>query len=1062
MRVKGAFPVRWAPKDGEPGKGVTVKLTSIQYAASTSGTSHPTSGWGKGVPAVGEGNYLWTWTHIEYSDGTKTDAYSVARMGIDGKGIQNSEVTYSQKEKAVQPETITDWGAFPSTLTDGWWLYTKTHLVYSDGSATDSYSVAQIGVGSYYAGVAEYYKAGASATTVPDGAAKAGTYANGETISTSWGQTRPTLTEAEPYLWNFEISADSRGNKYVTEARCIGNFAKGITSIVEAYALSNSGSLGTNGLPTITGTWEDEPQDCAPTAAYPYQWNRTTITYNNGDEDVSYHVSAVRGLDGKGAVYIDLDNENDTMLYDQAGTLISGTCRSNISLYDNGRKVGNPPTFSIQEKSASVSASIAGSVLTVSGITSNGGYVIVQCVYNNATYTARFTVKRLTGADKYEVEVNTNSVTLNTSTGTLTNNTVQISVYRTSQDRARYRLVSASAINSFGITAKVYPNGASANAVSLTFNASGYASYTISGSNAAAWNNFAVVIFKDGVEQDRESIPIGKVANGEQGPAGADARQYTLRVTGTRHSDSGTARSSYSVDGRAAVSNITAGGRGLTLLVFDADGAEDASARETFDTYGDTSLCAAMVTKLQGLHDSAKVIAITSMDAIVVTAGLQAELKNFGCNSEFVTGTPVTTTTARTAFAVIGQYGMQPGTAYYGNSSSSDITLQATVNKGVLTARGDQGEKGEKGEKGDPGAQGLQGCIQRLTEWTAGVEFHNDEALTSGTRYLDIAVITGETSATFLAFKCLKTHVATTANAPKAGATTTEWQPLNNMAPIYTPLILAQYALLKFAQTNRLLIMKEDGTINAALGGGRWPLWIGGNSADEAPFAVDRWGNTKEAAALIPATNGANSYIVEDKGRMVFAPSSDMSSATFNVHLPNDSEYIGRRITVIVQPQIMSSGTTSGGAVAKITTGDRFVNCLYGGGTEKANVELIEAIGGDEKGYLDGLQYFGGGYVKAGTNAELPQTISLKNGHVELLGIEERVKNLWRTEVASGNGARWKAGIVRDSAGLIIDAESTGGFMETTEAATEWEQEGDGYTRMCRWVVVDHTGAEFA
>ena len=96
------------------------------------------------------------------------------------------------------------------------------------------------------------------------------------------------------------------------------------------------------------------------------------------------------------------------------------------------------------------------------------------------------------------------------------------------------------------------------------------------------------------------------------------------------------------------------------------------------------------------------------------------------------------------------------------------------------------------------------------------------------------------------------------------------------------------------------------------------------------------------------------------------------------------------------------------------------------------------------------------------SKAELPQTISLKNGHVELLGIEERVKNLWRTEVASGNGARWKAGIVRDSAGLIIDAESTGGFMETTEDATEWEQEGDGYTRMCRWVVIDHTGAEFA
>ena len=657
-----------------------------------------------------------------------------------------------------------------------------------------------------------------------------------------------------------------------------------------------------------------------------------------------------------------------------------------------------------------------------------------------------------------------------------------------------------------------------------------------------------------------------------KGDKGADAQQYALQVTGTRYTDSGTARSSYSVDGGTAVTNITTGGRGLTLLVFDADGVEDKTARQTFDTYLGPGVGDTMVTALRGLHDRSKVVAIVSMDAISMTYNLQTELKEFGGDDSWMA------LSTRTAYAFVGQYGMQRGTAYYTHAEDEDVTLRVAVNRGVLTARGEKGdagatveaqysasggtastawhatfragdvwmrtssdggktwgaairivgekgadgawtdysfcagasltnppsggpwadapvatttaapylwmrvqkysdattkdgdasyvrltgEKGDSGEKGDKGDQGLQGCIQRVTEWTAGVEFHNDEALTSGTRYLDIAVITGETPATFLAFKCRKTHVATTANAPKAGATTTEWQPMNNMAPIYTPLILAQYALLKFAQTNRLLIMKEDGTINAALGGGRWPLWVGGNSADEAPFAVDCWGNTKEAAALIPATNGANSYIVEDKGRMVFAPSSDMSSATFNVHLPNDSEYIGRRITVIVQPQIMSSGTTGGGAVAKITTGDRFVNCLYGGGTEKANVELIEAIGGDEKGYLDGLQYFGGGYVKAGTKAELPQTISLKNGHVELLGIEERVKNLWRTEVASGNGARWKAGIVRDSAGLIIDAESTGGFMETTEAVTEWEQEGDGYTRMCRWVMIDHTGAEFA
>lgn len=520
MRTSGVFPVRWAPKDGEKGQGVTIKSTSVRYAASTSGTSHPTSGWKDTVPTVSNGNYLWTWTHVEYSDDTTTDAYSVSRMGIDGKGIQSSKVTYSQQKDNVSPESITDWGTFPSKLTDGYWLYTKTHIVYSDNSATDSYSVAQVGVGSYYAGVSEYYKAGSSADKVPDGAPKSGTYVNGQTISTSWDTKHPTLTEAEPYLWNFEVSYDSRGNKYVTEARCIGNFAKGIKSIVEAYALSNSGSLGANGEPAITGTWTDEPQDCAPTSAYPYQWNKTTVTYNNDDTDVTYHVSAVRGDDGKGSVYIDLDNENDTMLYNQAGTLISDPCVSNISLYDNGKKVSNPPSFAITERSSGVSASVSVSVLKTTGITSNSGYVIVGCTYNGVPYTARFTVKRLVVIDKYDLGLSVNSITLNTSDGTLSDNTIKISVFRTGQNASRSRLATANNISTYGITAKIIPNGVGSTSYLLTFDNTGYANYAISEANARAWNNFAVVLLKDNVEVDRETVPINKVENGPQGKGG--------------------------------------------------------------------------------------------------------------------------------------------------------------------------------------------------------------------------------------------------------------------------------------------------------------------------------------------------------------------------------------------------------------------------------------------------------------------------------------------------------------------------------------------------------------
>lgn len=526
MKIKGAFPVRWAAQNGIDGKGVTIVKTEIKYAVSTSGTTKPSIGWQTTIPSVSDGNYLWTWTHVEYSDGTKTDAYTTARQGVDGKGIKSSQVTYSLQESNVNPESITNWGSFPSELTDGYWLYTRTVITYSEGDTTTSYSVSQVGVGSYYAGVEEYYKAGESNTLVPDGAATQGTYVSGETISTSWRQDRPTLKASTPYLWNFEISSDSRGNRYVTAPRCIGNFAKGIVSIVETYAISAQGGVpqGMNYPNDIEeGDWTDEHFNAEPTNEKPYQWNKTVTTYNDGTKDTIYHVSAVKGADGKGSTYIDLDNENDSMLYDGSGNLIggnSGWVTSNISLYSNGQKITSKlPTFSIKERSASITyynAFISGQVLTVKGLTGDSGWVVVKCTYNNVEYTAKMTIKRLVGVDKYELQLNHNAVSYNTTTGALSNTDIAVEVYRTAQNGSRTKVTTMA---TYTLTAKLYPNGASTNSRNITFNSSGNGTASITAEEAAAWTNFAIVLFKNGSEVDRETIPINKAQNGGQGHA---------------------------------------------------------------------------------------------------------------------------------------------------------------------------------------------------------------------------------------------------------------------------------------------------------------------------------------------------------------------------------------------------------------------------------------------------------------------------------------------------------------------------------------------------------------
>lgn len=119
---------------------------------------------------------------------------------------------------------------------------------------------------------------------------------------------------------------------------------------------------------------------------------------------------------------------------------------------------------------------------------------------------------------------------------------------------------------------------------------------------------------------------------------------------------------------------------------------------------------------------------------------------------------------------------------------------------------------------GQEDAKGLDGCILRTTEWTSGITFHNDEELTSGTRFLDIAVVT-KSASSFNAYKCLKTHVSSSSNAPQAGVTTECWQPINNMAPIYTPLIMAQNALLRLAQTNQIVVTDSNDNVTGGMQG---------------------------------------------------------------------------------------------------------------------------------------------------------------------------------------------------------------------------------------------------
>lgn len=170
---------------------------------------------------------------------------------------------------------------------------------------------------------------------------------------------------------------------------------------------------------------------------------------------------------------------------------------------------------------------------------------------------------------------------------------------------------------------------------------------------------------------------------------------------------------------------------------------------------------------------------------------------------------------------------------------------------------------GEQGSKGD---DGLQGCIIRLTEWASGVEYRNDlDLVSNGPRYIDIVTIYANNKQ--LKFQCSQTHTSSASNKPAAGATSAYWQQLNDMVPIYTPLLFAENAVINFLQGMEFVVhnSKTDISVNtiiAGLVGGDIPLFVGSNTPANAPFRVAKDGSFVATKADITGTINASSGII--------------------------------------------------------------------------------------------------------------------------------------------------------------------------------------------------------
>lgn len=209
----------------------------------------------------------------------------------------------------------------------------------------------------------------------------------------------------------------------------------------------------------------------------------------------------------------------------------------------------------------------------------------------------------------------------------------------------------------------------------------------------------------------------------------------------------------------------------------------------------------------------------------------------------------------------------KPGN-WYDVASTNDIWMaMRTITNGlwgiwqINRIKGEKGDKGDKGNKGDDGAQGQQGAILRGIEWKVGIQIEcNSNHSAVFPLYIDYVIRRSGENSGFTVYKAQVEHVAAENKNP--GVSTgwqNYWEVMNNFSSIATGLLLAKNAKIEFLQGNQILIQKSNGTICAGLAGSSIPLWIGADTATNAPFRVSEDGSFVSAKATITGNITATS-----------------------------------------------------------------------------------------------------------------------------------------------------------------------------------------------------------
>ena len=125
---------------GDAGTGI--ESIDVEYSKNSSGTEAPTLGWQTTAPSWENGKYIWSRTRIKLTDGTIS--YTEAACISGGKGI-SSIVEQYYLSSSSSSLADGDWSTERPAWKNGWYVWTRSVITYTDGTSTTTEAVCVTG-----------------------------------------------------------------------------------------------------------------------------------------------------------------------------------------------------------------------------------------------------------------------------------------------------------------------------------------------------------------------------------------------------------------------------------------------------------------------------------------------------------------------------------------------------------------------------------------------------------------------------------------------------------------------------------------------------------------------------------------------------------------------------------------------------------------------------------------------------------------------------------------------------------------------------------------------------